>query len=130
MNPAVSAHEWYLLACVAGTVLLLLFLVMRFRLHAAVGLAVVAFALGIASGMPLKQVPLSFSGGVGNMMGHIAIILAMGAILGQLLASWALEPRWARPWWRDLARKACPGRCSPWEFWWDCRCSSRWAWFS
>ncbi len=87
MNPAASAHEWYLLACVAGTVLLLLLLVMRFRLHAAVGLAVVAFALGIASGMPLKQVPLSFTAGVGNMMGHIAIILAMGAILGQLLAS-------------------------------------------
>ena len=87
VNPAPSAHEWYLLACVAGTVLMLLVLVMRFRLHAAMGLAVVAFALGIASGMPLKQVPLSFSAGVGNMMGHIAIILAMGAILGQLLAS-------------------------------------------
>ncbi len=87
MNPAVSAHDWYLLACVAGAVLLLLVLVMRFRLHAAVGLATVAFALGIASGMPLKQVPLSFTAGVGSMMGHIAIILAMGAILGQLLAS-------------------------------------------
>ena len=37
--------------------------------------------------MPLKQVPLSFTAGVGNMMGHIAIILGMGAILGQLLAS-------------------------------------------
>ncbi len=87
MNPAASAHPWFLLACVAGTVLLLLFLVIRIRLHAAVALAVVAFALGIAAGMPLKQVPLSFSAGVGNMMGHIAIILAMGAMLGQLLAS-------------------------------------------
>ena len=87
VNPTASAHDWYLLACVAGTVLLLLVLVMRFRMHAAVGLAVAAFGLGIASGMPLKQVPLSFSAGVGNMMGHIAIILAMGAILGQLLAS-------------------------------------------
>ena len=37
--------------------------------------------------MPLNQVPLSFTSGVGNMMGHIAIILGMGAILGQLLAS-------------------------------------------
>ena len=88
MNPAaVSAHDWYLLACVAGTVLLLLLLVGRFKLHAALGLSVAAFALGIAAGMPLKQVPLSFTSGVGNMMGHIAIILGMGAILGQLLAS-------------------------------------------
>jgi GntP family gluconate:H+ symporter len=88
VNPAaVTAHDWYLLACVAGTVLLLLLLVGRFKLHAALGLSVAAFCLGIAAGMPLRQVPLSFTNGVGNMMGHIAIILGMGAILGQLLAS-------------------------------------------
>ena len=45
-----------------------------------------AFALGVASGMPLKQVPVSFSLGVGNLMGHIAIVLGLGAILGNLLA--------------------------------------------
>jgi GntP family gluconate:H+ symporter len=88
VNPAsVTAHDWYLLACVAGTVLLLLLLVGRFKLHAALGLSVAAFCLGIAAGMPLRQVPASFTNGVGNMMGHIAIILGMGAILGQLLAS-------------------------------------------
>jgi GntP family gluconate:H+ symporter len=88
VNSAAShAHDWYLLACVAGTVLLLLFLIVRLRLHAALGLSIAAVALGVASGMPLKQVPLSFTGGVGTMMGHIAIILGMGAILGQLLAS-------------------------------------------
>ncbi|MDR3453011.1 MAG: gluconate:H+ symporter [Rhodoferax sp.] len=88
MDPAlVTAHDWYLLACVAGTVLLLLLLVVRFKLHAALGLSIAALGLGVAAGMPLKQVPLSFTAGVGNMMGHIAIILGMGAILGQLLAS-------------------------------------------
>jgi GntP family gluconate:H+ symporter len=88
VHPApVSAHDWYLLACVAGTVLLLLLLVGKFKLHAALGLSVAAFALGVAAGMPLRQVPLSFTAGVGNMMGHIAIILGMGAVLGQLLAS-------------------------------------------
>ena len=85
--PASSAHDWYLLACVAGTVLLLLLLIARLRLHASLGLAIGAMTLGVASGMPLKQVPLSFTGGVGTMMGHIAIILGMGAILGQLLAA-------------------------------------------
>jgi GntP family gluconate:H+ symporter len=88
VHPApVSAHDWYLLACVAGTVLLLLLLVGKFKLHAALGLSIAAFALGVAAGMPLRQVPLSFTSGVGNMMGHIAIILGMGAVLGQLLAS-------------------------------------------
>jgi GntP family gluconate:H+ symporter len=88
MNPApVTAHDWYLLACVAGTVLLLLFLVVKLKLHAALGLTIAAMGLGVAAGMPLSKVPLSFTAGVGNMMGHIAIILGMGAILGQLLAS-------------------------------------------
>ncbi len=80
-------HDWYLVACAAGTVLLLLVLIARVKLHPALSLAVAAFALGIASGMPLKQVPLSFTGGVGNLMGHIAIVLGLGAILGRLLAS-------------------------------------------
>ena len=88
MNPAAATpHDWFLLACVVGTVLLLLLLVAWLRLHAALGLSVAAVALGVVSGMPLKQVPISFANGVGNMMGHIAIILGMGALIGQLLAS-------------------------------------------
>jgi GntP family gluconate:H+ symporter len=83
----VTAHDAYLLACVAGTVALLLLLVGRLRLHAALGLSVAALALGVAAGIPLEKVPLAFTTGAGEMMSHIAIILGMGAILGQLLAS-------------------------------------------
>ena len=88
VNPTLApAHDAYLLACVAGTVALLLLLVGRLRLHAALGLSVAAMALGAAAGIPLEKVPLAFTAGAGEMMGHIAIILGMGAILGQLLAS-------------------------------------------
>ena len=83
---AVSPDSWYLVACAAGTVLLLLVLIAKVRLHPALALAVAALALGVASGMPLKQVPLSFTTGVGNLMGHIAIVLGLGAVLGRLLA--------------------------------------------
>jgi GntP family gluconate:H+ symporter len=79
--------SWFLLACAAGTVLLLLLLIARVRLHPALALAVSAFALGVAAGMPLTQVPLSFAAGVGGLMGHIALVLGLGAILGRLLAS-------------------------------------------
>jgi len=83
---AASPDSWYLVACAAGVVLLLLLLIARVRLHPALALAVAALALGVASGMPLKQVPVAFTAGVGNLMGHIAIVLALGAILGKLLA--------------------------------------------
>ncbi len=67
--------------------LLLLILIARVRLHPALALAVGALTLGVAAGMPLKQVPLSFTAGVATMMGHIAIILGFGAILGRLVSA-------------------------------------------
>ena len=84
-TPTPSA-SWFLVACAAGTVLLLLLLVARVRLHPALALAVAALSLGVASGMSLRQVPLSFTAGVGNLLGHIAIVLGLGAVLGRLLA--------------------------------------------
>ena len=80
------AHPWYLPACVAGTVLLLLVLIIRVRLHAALALMIAALSLGVAAGMPLEKVPVVFTAGVGTLMGHIAIILGLGAVLGSLLA--------------------------------------------
>jgi len=91
-NPSVllaavpPTSSWFLLACAAGAVLLLLVLIARVRLHPAIALVIGAMALGVAAGMPLKQIPVSFSLGVGNLMGHIAIVLGLGAILGNLLA--------------------------------------------
>jgi GntP family gluconate:H+ symporter len=75
------------LACAAGSVLLLLLLIAKVRLHPSLALAVAALGLGIASGMPLYKIPLSFTGGVGSLMGHIAIVLGLGAVLGRLLAA-------------------------------------------
>jgi GntP family gluconate:H+ symporter len=82
-----TPHDWFLLACAAGTVLLLLLLIAKVKLHPALALSVAALGLGVASGMPLKQVPLSFTGGVGNLMGHIAIVLGLGAVLGRLVSA-------------------------------------------
>jgi GntP family gluconate:H+ symporter len=67
-------------------VVLLLVLIAKVRLHPALALITAALSLGLASGMPITQVPLSFTTGVGNLMGHIAIVLGLGAILGGLLA--------------------------------------------
>ena len=83
---AANTHNLLLPACVAGTVLLLLLLIVRVRLHPALALTVGALSLGLASGMPLEQVPVSFTGGVGSLMGRIVIILGFGAVVGALLA--------------------------------------------
>ncbi|MGD0683118.1 MAG: hypothetical protein ABR990_13835, partial [Terracidiphilus sp.] len=85
--PHISAHDYYLVACAAGTVLLLLLMIAKLRLHPSLALIIAALGLGVASGMPLGQVPLSFASGVGNLMAHIAIVLALGAVLGRLVAT-------------------------------------------
>ena len=79
--------SWFLVFCAAGTVAALLILIAKVRLHPALALTFAGIGLGVVSGMPLKQVPLSFTAGVGNLMGHIAIVLGLGAVLGRLLAS-------------------------------------------
>lgn len=110
VNPApTTAHDAYLLACVAVTVGLLLLLVGRLRLHAALGLSAAALVLGAAAGIPLEKVPLAFTAGAGEMMGHIAIILGMGAILGQLLASSGAATALGR-----LLVEGCGTRGLPW----------------
>jgi GntP family gluconate:H+ symporter len=81
-----SHHDLFLVGCAAGTVLALLILIAKVRLHPALALMMAALGLGVAAGMPLKQVPVAFTAGVANMMGHIAIVLGLGAILGCLLA--------------------------------------------
>src|SRR5580698_4253984 len=79
-------HSWFLVACAAGTVLLLLIMIAKVRMHPALALMLAALGLGLAAGMPLTKVPVAFTAGVANMMGHLAIVLGLGAILGGLLA--------------------------------------------
>jgi GntP family gluconate:H+ symporter len=86
ISAAANTHNLLLPACVAGTVMLLLLLIVRVRLHPALALMIGALILGLVSGMPLQQVPASFTAGVGNLMGRIVIILGFGAVLGALLA--------------------------------------------
>jgi GntP family gluconate:H+ symporter len=62
-------------------------LILRARLHPALAILISAIALGAASGMPLRSISASLSAGVGNLLGHVALVLALGAVLGHLLAS-------------------------------------------
>jgi GntP family gluconate:H+ symporter len=62
-------------------------LILRARLHPALAILVSAIVLGVVSGMPPGQIPASIATGVGNLLGHVALVLGLGAVLGHLLAS-------------------------------------------
>ncbi len=78
--------------CTAAALVLLLVLIIRYKLQAFVALLVVSLLLGLASGLPPEKVLDSIGKGVGEIMTGVAVILALGAMLGRMLdASGAAE---------------------------------------
>src|SRR6266540_2253903 len=67
-------------------VALLIVLIARFKVHPFVALIAVSLALGIAAGMPFAAVVKAFQDGVGGVLGFIAIVVALGTMLGKLMA--------------------------------------------
>lgn len=66
-------------------VFLLLFLVIRTKLHAFIALLLVSLLVGIAAGMPLNHILLSIQMGMGGTLGFVAVVVGLGAIFGQML---------------------------------------------
>jgi gluconate:H+ symporter, GntP family len=67
-------------------VVTLIVLIARFKLHPFVALVSVSLAMGIASGMTPGVAVKSFQDGVGNVLGFIAIVVALGTMLGKMMA--------------------------------------------
>ncbi|HKA57990.1 MAG TPA: gluconate:H+ symporter [Gemmatimonadales bacterium] len=75
-----------LLLYAAGAVLALIVLIARFKLHPFIALITVSFALGLTAGMSLVTVVKSFQDGVAAVLGFIAIVVALGTMLGKMMA--------------------------------------------
>src|SRR2546425_5399044 len=69
-----------------GAVVALIVLIARFKLHPFVVLVAVSLGMGTAAGMPLGSVVKAFQDGVGGVLGFIAIVVALGTMLGKLMA--------------------------------------------
>ncbi|AEF82928.1 GntP family permease [Leadbettera azotonutricia] len=67
------------------SVVLLLVLISKLRLHAFLALLLVSLLLGIAAGMPLTEVATQVAAGFGGTMQNIGIVIICGVIIGQIL---------------------------------------------
>ena len=73
---------------VAGAgIALLLFLVIALRVPAFLALLVTSLSVGLLSGLEPTQVIDSIKNGMGGTLGFVAIVVGLGAILGQILES-------------------------------------------
>jgi GntP family gluconate:H+ symporter len=84
--PPIDSHSIFLLVAALVSVVGLIVLVAVVKLNPVITLLVTALSLAVVAGMPLTAVIHSFEAGVGGVLGHIAIIVALGTMLGKMMA--------------------------------------------
>ncbi|MFJ9041283.1 gluconate:H+ symporter [Streptomyces sp. NPDC102406] len=86
VEPITSAgHAQLGIAVLAGIAVIVL-LITKFKLHAFLALTIGSLALGAFAGAPLDKAIASFTSGLGSTVAGVGVLIALGAILGKLLA--------------------------------------------
>lgn len=80
------ATDTFLLLDALVTIVGLILLITHFKVHPFVALTLAAGFLGLTSGMPVAKVMKSFQDGFGGVLGFVGIVLALGTMLGKLMA--------------------------------------------
>ncbi|WP_225098324.1 gluconate:H+ symporter [Streptomyces sp. CoH27] len=84
--PITSAGHAQLGIAVLVGIAVIVLLITKFKLHAFLALTIGSLALGAAAGAPLDKAITSFTTGLGATVAGVGVLIALGAILGKLLA--------------------------------------------
>jgi GntP family gluconate:H+ symporter len=82
----IDSHGAFLLLSALGAVITLVVMIAHFKVNPFVVLLSVSLVLAIVTGMPAQTIVKSFETGVGNTLGHIAIVVGLGTMLGKMMA--------------------------------------------
>ena len=82
----IDSHSLFLLIAALVSVIGLIVLIAVVKLNPVITLFITSLALAIVTGMPLTTLIKSFETGMGGTLGHIAIIVALGTMLGKMMA--------------------------------------------
>lgn len=77
--------ELILITVAVTGIFILLYLVIRTKLHAFVALLLVSILVGIGAGMPFDDIIASIQEGMGSTLGYVAIIVGLGSMFGHML---------------------------------------------
>ncbi len=81
---SVSPAQLSLLIGAAGVAALLV-LILRVKLQPFLALLMVSLGVGVAAGIAPDKLPALIEAGVGSTLGHVALIIALGAMIGRLV---------------------------------------------
>ena len=85
-QPVLNAHDTQVLVVAAIGIAIIVALIVWLKLHAFLALTVGALFVGVGSGIPLGKVTASYETGVGGVLGYVGVLIALGAMVGKLLA--------------------------------------------
>ncbi|ORT60033.1 gluconate:H+ symporter [Streptomyces sp. CB03238] len=85
-EPITSAGNAQLGIAVLAGIAVIVLLITRFKLHAFLALTIGSLGLGAFAGAPLDATITSFTKGLGSTVSGVGVLIALGAILGKLLA--------------------------------------------
>ncbi|CAN5244515.1 GntP family transporter [soil metagenome] len=74
-----------LLGSAAAGIALLLVLIIRFQVHAFIAMMLVSFLVALAAGLPIGDIIPTLISGMGGTLGSVAILVALGAMLGRMI---------------------------------------------
>jgi len=74
-----------LLAIATASIVILLLLVIKAKVHPFVALLIVSLLVAIATGIPAEKIMETIITGMGGLLGHITIIIVLGAMLGAII---------------------------------------------
>ena len=81
-----TGHDTRLIAATLVAIAVIVVLITKVKLHPFLALVLGSLVLGLTAGMPVDKLLKSFSGGVGSTVASVGILIALGAMLGKLLA--------------------------------------------
>ncbi|AOJ67714.1 MULTISPECIES: GntT/GntP/DsdX family permease [Burkholderia] len=64
----------------------LILMIARYKVYPFLVLIIVSLGLGLVVGMPMDKIVKSFEAGTGGTLGHIAIVVGLGTMLGKMMA--------------------------------------------
>lgn len=85
-EPITSAGNAQLGIAVLAGIAVIVLLITKFKVHAFLALTIGSLALGALAGAPLDKAITSFTAGLGSTVAGVGVLIALGAILGKLLA--------------------------------------------
>ena len=86
VEPITSAGNAQLGIAVLAGIAVIVLLITKYKMHAFLALTIGSLALGAFAGAPLAKTITSFSAGLGATVASVGVLIALGAILGKLLA--------------------------------------------